>query len=707
MLILASCNPLGTNEEAPESFGLEAEFNGGELDTTETHIVDQVDDDNSSTGFGGGAFRGVIYSNGVVTLNTTTNTSELNESWTPRWNNLVAYWKMDEASWDGSIGEVIDSKGAHHGTRVGNATTTSSAKIGDHAGIFDGNGDYINLNDDLVFNTAKGLSISSWLYNGGSYSGTSTYQAIIQLKTNLGGGYIIALSPTYNGVITSGSKTQGFRSFKPSTDISALLLETWNHLVLTYDGVDRGQLSSYKLYLNGLEVDLVNQTLNANVPNQNAIGQWTESPHAGNYRGSIDDLAVWDAKLTADEVALIYSRQSAKYAGEIQSRIMDSHSINSSWTNLNWITTLPLGKELPDGGGAFHSESTADYEDLYSDSLMSDLVALWHLNESNGASSVIDDSYNGRNGTPVDVTFGEQGKFKNSALFNGSSSGIVTNSFSVGNSLSVSAWVKVNSIAGGEQTIIEHSRETDQWFGLWKKDGADLFQFRWARTGTCTIDFVTTIRTNKWYHLVGTYDATSNTASVYLNGKLENTATGGTTPTPVSGIATLGRNGSGSEFFSGNIDEVAIWNRALHTEEILQLYLRGANQIKYQVRACTNADCSDQDAFIGDGWKGPGGNYLTYFSELYNNSTVASSCEIAQECFSSEISLDGDVQTSSPSIYFNQFGTDGVSVDNNRYFQYRVIMESDDENTACNSGTQTCLPKLKSVEIGPTHTYQQ
>jgi hypothetical protein len=60
---------------------------------------------------------------------------------------------------------------------------------------------------------------------------------------------------------------------------------------------------------------------------------------------------------------------------------------------------------------------------------------------------------------------------------------------------------------------------------------------------------VTTLRRNKWYHLVGTYDATSNTASVYLNGKLENTVTGGTTPIPVSGIATLGRNGFGSEFF--------------------------------------------------------------------------------------------------------------------------------------------------------------
>lgn len=165
-------------------------------------------------------------------------------------------------------------------------------------------------------------------------------------------------------------------------------------------------------------------------------------------------------------------------------------------------------------------------------------------------------------------------------------------------------------------------------------------------------------------------------------------------------------NHSTSREFNGSIDEIAIWGRVLSEDEILQLYRRGANRIKYQVRSCASTDCSDQDTIApGHGWKGPGGNFQTYFSELYNNTSVVSSCATPQKCFASELSLAGDVKTNSPSIYFNQFGNDGISMNNNRYFQYRVIIESDDEGAACNGGASTCVPKLKSVEIGPPHTY--
>jgi hypothetical protein len=164
---------------------------------------------------------------------------------------------------------------------------------------------------------------------------------------------------------------------------------------------------------------------------------------------------------------------------------------------------------------------------------------------------------------------------------------------------------------------------------------------------------------------------------------------------------------STSNFANGKIDELAFWNRALSDSEILELYRRGANRIKFQVRTCASANCSDQDAITpGNGWKGPGGNYLTYFSELYNNTSISSSCTIPQACYGSELSLEGDVQTGSPSIHFDDFGGDGIYMNTSRYFQYRVIMESDDENTACSGGT-TCMPELKSVEIGPAHTYEQ
>jgi len=39
----------------------------------------------------------------------------------------VAWWKMDEASWNGTAGEVKDSSGTNHGTAVNGANTTSTA----------------------------------------------------------------------------------------------------------------------------------------------------------------------------------------------------------------------------------------------------------------------------------------------------------------------------------------------------------------------------------------------------------------------------------------------------------------------------------------------------------------------------------------------------------------------------------------------------
>jgi len=77
-----------------------------------------------------------------------------------------------------------------------------------------------------------------------------------------------------------------------------------------------------------------------------------------------------------------------------------------------------------------------------------------------------------------------------------------------------------------------------------------------------------------------------------------------------------------------------------------------------------------------------------------------------------EISLDGDVLKGLPSLFFSSFTTDGIGNSSahpsgKRYFQYRTILESDDENTACSGGTATCMPELKSVTIGPAHTYIQ
>ena len=130
------------------------------------------------------------------------------------------------------------------------------------------------------------------------------------------------------------------------------------------------------------------------------------------------------------------------------------------------------------------------------------------------------------------------------------------------------------------------------------------------------------------------------------------------------------------------MDEVAIWNRVLASEEVLELYRRGANRVKYQVRSCDDAAC------VGESWIGPDGSANTYFSELHNCSSINGA---TGEC-------NGPVNTASPSLTFADFVTAPSA---NRYFQYRAILESDDEVGVC-AGSTTCMPSVSSIKIGPT-----
>ena len=74
-----------------------------------------------------------------------------------------------------------------------------------------------------------------------------------------------------------------------------------------------------------------------------------------------------------------------------------------------------------------------------------------------------------------------------------------------------------------------------------------------------------------------------------------------------------------------------------------------------------------------------------------------------QNCSSINLSGDcsGAVNTGSPNFTFANF-PNAAQPSNNRYFQYRVLMEAED-NTACDG--DPCLPDLASVAVGPTGRY--
>lgn len=480
-----------------------------------------------------------------------------------------------------------------------------------------------------------------------------------------------------------------------ATAAGAITTGKWYHIAYVRSG------SSVRIYVNGVDqTSAVGTHVNPASSGENfRLGTYTANPNVA-LNGSMDDVAIWSTNLTAAQVQTIYARQSAKYSGQVTSRVMDALS-SQSWTTLSPTTTLPFYKELPGSAG---SESSSGYSSQTA-SLMSGIAGLWHLDEAvntTGTNSVSESSGASNTATPSGgVTFGVQGQLGTAAQFDGTSGYLQTKQAVAitQNQMTMSAWVYKNSSGSGGRFIdFKDTSTMDSAGGSTAKLRACIYLP--VSTWTCPSS-TSALPVGAWVHAAAVYNGTAGTIKIYINGKLDSTTTGVANEIPYNSIMNIGAKETFgtttfTSFWNGSVDEVAIWNRALGdgtngtSNEVLELYRRGANRLKYQIRSCANSDCSDQQTLTttGQGWKGPDNTQLSYFSELYNTTSNV---------------LGGTVATGTPTMTFSNFGS--LSLTSNRYVQYRAILESDDVNTLCtyNSTSAACSPELQSVSFGPNH----
>jgi len=75
---------------------------------------------------------------------------------------------------------------------------------------------------------------------------------------------------------------------------------------------------------------------------------------------------------------------------------------------------------------------------------------------------------------------------------------------------------------------------------------------------------------NVWHHVILTSEGT--TAKFYLNGSLLHTGTSGTSYSESGDSVKIGKFLAASYEFTGNIDEVAVWNTALTSTQVSEIY---------------------------------------------------------------------------------------------------------------------------------------
>lgn len=99
----------------------------------------------------------------------------------------------------------------------------------------------------------------------------------------------------------------------------------------------------------------------------------------------------------------------------------------------------------------------------------------------------------------------------------------------------------------------------------------------------------------KWHHAVFSINS-SNYYTLFVDGSLEGSLTSSpqfTGQGPDFSIGCSTWNGYNANLFEGDIEEVAIWNRAFSSDEVKDLFSKGTSKIGVQVRSCNTIDCND------------------------------------------------------------------------------------------------------------------
>ncbi len=140
--------------------------------------------------------------------------------------------------------------------------------------------------------------------------------------------------------------------------------------------------------------------------------------------------------------------------------------------------------------------------------------------------------------------------------------------------ISLDAWVYVTGGQGQHRDIISKDGEaSDRQFLLTASDVNKYRAHIGVPSGLEYVDGSTTVQLNTWTHLAMTYDG--STLKLYVNGELDGSlsVTGAiittTQPIRIGGGAPIGQS---PFFFTGRIDEVEIFSRALLETEIKGIY---------------------------------------------------------------------------------------------------------------------------------------
>lgn len=222
-------------------------------------------------------------------------------------------WHLDEGSWTGAPGEVLDSSGNGLSGQAVNGVTGSDygpAIPGNPGtcgyGEFDGSNQYMTVPDNDRLDLAGAFTISAWIYptslpTSGWWGGKNAFLHTIFSKDD---NYEVHLNA--NGGIYwwwRQSAWYGASAESLTTNDGLIGLNQWNHVAVVYtDGRQR-------IYVNGVvaaESSQPGPVLNNNLPFQ--IGNDQDASLNRFFDGRLDEISVFASAISEEGIQAIFRR---------------------------------------------------------------------------------------------------------------------------------------------------------------------------------------------------------------------------------------------------------------------------------------------------------------------------------------------------------------------------------------------------------------
>jgi hypothetical protein len=516
---------------------------------------------------------------------------------------MVAFWRGET--------DATDLIGGYSGTfYAGSMPTAPSITVWGKVGsafAFDGT-NYVQIPDAPGLQPAQ-ITLEAWVFP--TMLSSTNYQTVI------GRGSSTALAEQWwLGVLNGIPQFFSHASEQSLAGPAAIPLNEWTHLAATFDGATR------VLYVNGIQVASqggFGALLYAPVPV--GIGAtWQNNIPTDLFTGFIDEVSLYGRALTCDEIFDIYN---ADIAGKnvtapyftTDSPLPAVYTTGAGYSQqlTTVLGTAPVTFALSDGalppgmtlapGGAVTGASTVpavfDFtvtatdasgnstEQLYVLTVVPPVVpppgmVSWWRGEPT-ASAVVLDSIDGNNGgfftgtTAAPPSYTGDGKVGGAFAFDGTIYVQIPDATNLQPpQITLEMWVFPTVLSNTSyQTVIGRGSSTEfaeQWW-LGVLNGIPQF---FSHASGEPVAGPAAIPLNQWTHLAATFDGA--TKVLYVNG-IQVASQGGFgallyAPVPV-GIGATWQNNIPTDLFTGFIDEVSLYDRALTPAEISGIVTAG------------------------------------------------------------------------------------------------------------------------------------